>query len=104
MLSAVVGIVVQIAAGIDYPTIPPGPILLLIASALIVFGTGRWGLLAGIIVPGFLVVGGTIASFPRDDLWDPGEPAEFAGLLIQALGQGIALLAGIRAVQRGWSR
>jgi hypothetical protein len=104
MLSAVVGIVIQIAAGVDYPTIPPGPILLAVASGLIVFGTRRWVLIAGVIVPLFLLVGGTIASFAKDNLWDPAEPAQFAGLLIQALGQATALLAGVLAVRARWSR
>ncbi len=35
MLVAVAGIVVQIATGVDYPTIPPGPIILLVAAGIV---------------------------------------------------------------------
>lgn len=96
---AIVGIVIQIAAGMDYPTIPPGPIILGLASAAIVFRPRRWSRYVGILVPAFLLIGGAIASFARDGLWDTNEPGQFIGLFIQAAGQAVALAAGVRALQ-----
>ncbi len=99
MLVAIIGIVIQIAAGVDYPTIPPGPIVLAVASAVVVFRPRRWSRYVGVIVPAFLLIGGTIASFARDELWDTSEPAQFIGLFIQAAAQAVALAAGLRALR-----
>jgi hypothetical protein len=32
------GIIIQYASGVDYPTIPPGPIILLAPAAVVAFG------------------------------------------------------------------
>jgi hypothetical protein len=100
MLVAVAGIVIQIATGVDYPAIPPGPIILLAASAIVALGRWRWAPIVGVIVPAFLLVGGAIAGVLNDDLWDPGEPGQFLGLTVQAVGVIAALIGGIRALSR----
>jgi hypothetical protein len=100
MLAAVVGIVIQIATGVDYPTIPPGPIVLLVAVAIVALGRWRWSPIVGVIVPAFLLIGGTIAGFANDELWDPGEPGQFFGLLVQAAGVITGLIGGILALPR----
>jgi hypothetical protein len=102
MLAAAAGILIQIATGVDYPTVPPGPIILVAAAAIVGLARWRWASIVGVVVPAFLLVGGTIASFARDDLWDLGEPGQFAGLVLQAAGVLLALASGIRALtQRG---
>jgi hypothetical protein len=100
MLIAVVGIVIQIATGVDYPTIPPGPIILLAAVGIVGLGRWRWSPIVGLIVPAFLLVGGTIAGFADDELWDLGEPGQFFGLVVQAVGVIAGLIGGVRALPR----
>lgn len=100
MLVAVVGIVIQIVTGVDYPTIPPGPIVLLVAAGIVAVGRWRWSPIVGVVVPAFLLVGGTIAGFANDELWDPGEPGQFFGLVVQAVGVIAALIGGVRALRR----
>jgi hypothetical protein len=99
MLIAVGGIIIQIATGVDYPPVPPGPIILLVAAAIVGYRPGRRSAVVGVIVPLFLLVGGTMASFANDALWDTGEPGQFAGLTIQVIGEVIALGAGIHALR-----
>ena len=67
MAVAIVGIVVQIALGVDYPTVPPGPILLAAAVVLVIFAPWRWAPVAGAVVPLFLVVGGSLAAVGNAD-------------------------------------
>jgi hypothetical protein len=100
MLVAVAGIVIQIATGVDYPTIPPGPIILLAAVGIVALGRWRWSPIVGVIVPAFLLVGGTIAGFANDELWDLGEPGQFFGLVVQAVGVIAGLIGGVRALAR----
>lgn len=100
MLVAVVGILIQIATGVDYPTIPPGPIILLVAVAIVALGRWRWSPIVGVIVPAFMLVGGTIAGIANDELWDLGEPGQVFGLVVQTGGVVAALIGGIRALPR----
>jgi len=102
MVVAAAGIVVQIVSGSDlFPTIPPGPIILLAGAALVALGPWRWTPVVGVVVPLFVVVGGIIAAFVSgsfvDQLTDPGEVGVFAGSWVQVLGEITALVAGIVA-------
>jgi hypothetical protein len=48
---AAAGIVIQIASGAEYPTIPPGLIILLAAAGLVALATRwRWTTIVGVIV------------------------------------------------------
>jgi hypothetical protein len=114
MVAAAVGIIMQIASGSDlYPTIPPGPIILLAGAALVALGPWRWTPVVGVVVPLFLLVGAVIAAVVSgefvDQLTDPGEVGIFAGDVLQLLGVIIALVAGIVALRqssrtRTWDR
>ncbi|MDH6222184.1 hypothetical protein [Streptomyces pseudovenezuelae] len=42
LLLLAVSIVVQIAAGADYPTVPPGLVIPLVAAGLLLWRTNRW--------------------------------------------------------------
>jgi hypothetical protein len=43
VLAAAAGILIQVLSGVDeYPTIPPGPLLLLLAAALVAVGSRWW--------------------------------------------------------------
>lgn len=102
MVTAIVAIAVQIAAGVDYPAIPPGPIMLAIAVALVVFSRSRWALLVAVIIPLFLTVGGTLASVVKDDvaLRNPDDLVPFLATVLQMAAVIVAFIAGIQALRQ----
>lgn len=57
LLVAAAGIGVQIAGGADYPAVPPGAILLVIAAGIVWFAPWRWAPAAAVVAGVFLVVG-----------------------------------------------
>ena len=57
LLVAVAGIVIQIVSGVDYPTVPPGIVILLVTASVVAFGPWRWAPVAGVVVGLFLLVG-----------------------------------------------
>ena len=107
MVTAAAGIIIQIASGSDlYPTIPPGPIILLAGAALVALGPWRWTPIVGVVVPLFLLVGAVLAAVNSgefvDQLTDPGQAGVgiVAGDVIQMLGVITALVAGIVALRQ----
>jgi hypothetical protein len=53
---------IQIASGAEYPTIPPGLIILLAAAGVVALATRwRWTTIDEVIVSLFLLVGGALA-------------------------------------------
>jgi hypothetical protein len=99
------GMLLQIASGSElYPTIPPGPIILLVGAGVVAFGPWRWSPIIGLIVPLILIVGGTIATVAGneflDQLTEPPDVGIFAGSVTQLLGLIAALVTGIVAVKR----
>ena len=101
LVLAAAGIVVQIAAESDlYPSVPPGPIILLAGAGVVASGPRRWAPYVGVFVPVFLLVGATISAFVAsesfvDQLSDVGEAGIFTGTLVQMMGVVVALAAGI---------
>jgi hypothetical protein len=108
LVVAATGIVIQYVSGVDYPTIPPGPIILLAAAAVVVFGPWSWAIRVGLGAALFLTIGGAIATIAgngyAETLGDPDEAGGFAGAAIQIAGLAIALPAGIIASKRGSRR
>jgi hypothetical protein len=88
-------------AGSDlYPSVPPGPIILLTGAGVVAFGPRRWAPYVGVFVPVFLLVGATISAFVAsesfvDQLSDVGEAGIFTGTMMQMIGVVVALAAGI---------
>jgi hypothetical protein len=105
MVVAIGAIIWQIAAGVDYPAVPPGPIILGVAALVVLFVRATWARVLGIGVPLFLVVGGTIASVADDDnaLRHPGDASPFIATVLQFAALAIALVAGIVAFRDGRS-
>ncbi|MGH2788835.1 MAG: hypothetical protein ACRDJV_13185 [Actinomycetota bacterium] len=101
LVLAAAGIVVQIVAGSDlYPSVPPGPIIVLAGAGVVAFGPRRWAPYVAVFVPVFLLVGATISAFVAsesfvDQLSDVGEAGIFTGTLVQMMGVVVALAAGI---------
>jgi hypothetical protein len=103
LVVAAAGILIQYFSGVEgFPTIPPGPFILLAAAALIVWGPWRWTAAVGVIAPLLGLVLGAMSTILNWDttapLSDPSETAGFAGALLQFLGLIAALGAGIVAV------
>jgi hypothetical protein len=61
---AATGIVIQYVSGVDYPTIPPGPIILLAAAGAVAFGPWRRAPVAGLAIalPAGVVAAGDLGS------------------------------------------
>jgi hypothetical protein len=57
LVVATAGVVVQIVAGVDFPTVPPVLFILLIPAALVYFGRWRWAAIPAVLAGLFLTVG-----------------------------------------------
>jgi hypothetical protein len=104
LLAAAAGIGIQIVAGVDYPTVPPGLIILVVAAGLVAYARWPWVPVVGVVVPLFLLVGGTIATTSRENLGDPGDFGQFFGTLVQAVGVIVALAAGLTVLRSRLAR
>jgi hypothetical protein len=97
------GIMIQYVSGVDFPTIPPGPIILLAAAAVVMFASWRRAPAVGLAAAAFVSLGGVIATIAgngfSETLGDPSEVGGFLGALVQIAGLTIALPAGIAAVR-----
>jgi hypothetical protein len=103
LVVAAAGIVIQIASGAEYPTVPPGPIILLATAGLVAFGARwRWTIIVGVIVSLFLLAGGALAPQTRDQLGDPTQVGVFIGTVIQLLALVVALVAGVAATRQSY--
>jgi hypothetical protein len=105
---AATGIMIQYVSGVDYPTIPPGPIILLAAASVVVFGPWRRAPVVGLVAAAFVSIGGVVATIAgngfNETLGDPGDLGAFLGALVQIAGLVIALPAGVVAVRSRGSR
>jgi len=95
------GIVIQIVAGVDFPTIPPGLIILLVAAGLVAFGPWRWAPIVGAAV-GLSQVIGLFLADQADRLFDSSPLGGAVGLWIQLLAVIVALFAGIVATTQNY--
>jgi hypothetical protein len=94
LLVGAAGIVIQIVSGADYPTVPPGLIILLVAAGLVAFGPWRWTPVVGTAVGLFLFVG-FFASGTAGLLLDPSQFGRFVGVWVQFLAVIVAIVTGI---------
>jgi len=103
LVVAAAGMLVQYASGVDYPTIPPGPIIALVAAAVVAFGPWRRAPVVGLVAAVFISLGGVIATIAGNgftpQLSDPGAVGGFVGTLVQIAGLVIALATGVVAVR-----
>jgi hypothetical protein len=101
LLVAVAGIVIQIVSGIDYPMVPPGIVIVLVAAGVVAFGPWRWAPVAGVVVGLFLLVG-FFASGAAARLLDPSQLGGFVGTWVQFLAVIVAVVAGILAIVQNY--
>jgi hypothetical protein len=104
LIVAAAGIMIQFVSGVDFPTIPPGPIILLVAAAVVLFGPWRWAPAVGLVAAAFVSLGGVVATIVgngfSETLGDPGEVGGFVGAMVQIAGLTIAVPAGVVAARR----
>ena len=80
-----------------FPTVPPGPIILLVAASLVAFAPGRWTPLVGVVVPLAIFVGGLMTGAP-DLLIHPDNVGAVVGSAIQTTALITAIAAGTIAL------
>ena len=99
LAAAGAGIVIQIIAGVNYPAVPPGLVILLAAAAIVWLVPWRWTPMFGVVCAAFLLFGGFAAAQGRYDLTHPGtHPGAFAGTLLQMVAMAVAVVAGVVAL------
>lgn len=97
LVTAAVGIVVQILSGADYPAVPPGIAILLAAAAFVWFAPWRWCPAVGALA-GLSQLLGLFAAGEATRLVVPDSAGDTAGLWLQLLAVTAAVLAGAAAV------
>jgi hypothetical protein len=102
-LIAAAGVVIQIASGAAYPTVPPVFFILLIPAGLVALGRWRWtpaiATLGGVFLTAGLFLSGSSAR-----LLDLSRFGESMGLWVQALAVLVVTVAGITATVRNYGR
>ena len=93
LLVAAAGIVIQIISGVDFPTVPPGLIILLVAAGLVAFGPWRWTPVVGTVLGLWLLIGFSLSG-EAGRLLDAGQFGGFVGLWIQFLAVIVSVVAG----------
>jgi hypothetical protein len=96
LVVAAAGVVVQIVAGVDFPTVPPVLFILLIAAALAYFGRWRGAAIPAVLAGLFLTVG-LFLSGESVRLFDTdlqGGAAGSVGLWVQTVAVSVAAVAG----------
>jgi hypothetical protein len=95
-LGIAVGIVIQIATGVDsYPTVPPGAVLAVVVAALLVLVRWRFIAVLGLIFPLWIAIGAVFTSGTGDRLGDPGSVGPFIGTLLQMIAVAVGIITGL---------
>lgn len=95
LLVSAVCIVVQIAGGAtDYPTVPPGAVILAVAALVTALRRPWWTPAIGAVVALFLCVGGALAPNTAMHLADPRILVS-GGTLVQLVAMPVAFVAGV---------
>lgn len=105
LVVAAIGVMIEYVTGVPgFPTVPPGPIILVAAAVVVAMVAWRWIVVLGLVAAAFLSVGAVAAGTTADVLAEPGVIGQFLGALIQVLGLVVALVAGVAAMFSGSAR
>ncbi|GLP63397.1 hypothetical protein TUSST3_00190 [Streptomyces sp. TUS-ST3] len=87
----------QIAAGADYPTVPPGLVIALVAATLLAWRTNGWttGLALGV---GLFIGVGAILTPDTGDHLSSGDTALIASTVAELVALAALVIAGAAAV------
>lgn len=94
LITAAAGIVVQMLGGADYPIVPPGVVVLLVAAGLFAL-RNRWASLIGVLISVFISFGAVVTPNMGDQLAEPSAAGVFTGTVIQLVGLAVGLLCGL---------
>jgi hypothetical protein len=100
MVVAAAGILIEYVSGVEgFPTVPPGPFILVGSAALVAWGPPGWTVAVAVFAPLLSLVLGTMSTVlhwgTTAPLSHPGETAGFVGAVLQVVGLLVALGAGI---------
>lgn len=100
---AALGLIIEVISDVPgFPTVPLGPIILVVAAGFVALAPWRWSPVVGLLAAVFLTVGNAISgSGTTDRLGAPSEFGQFAGTTVFLLGLLLALTAGAAASARG---
>ena len=104
LLATAAGMILQIAAGSKlYPSFA-GPIVLVVAAAIVAFGPGRWTPYVALLVPLVLGLGAIIAAVMSGEfivqLTDISRPGILLGSLLHVIGLIAAVGGGVGMLRR----
>jgi len=104
LVGVAVGIWIQALAGApEYPTIPPGPIVLVVLAAVIALvHRWKWMPITGTLLSALIFAGAFATPYTGNRLGDPGAVGAFTGTVIQMLALVIGVVAGIFATAEGY--
>lgn len=85
--------------GAQFPTVPPGLILLLVAIAAHLLIPRWWAAAVGTAIPLMIAVGGVVAPEAREAIGDPGDVDAFVGTLAVFAGAAAAVAGAITVVE-----
>jgi len=103
LIATAVGIWIQAFSGApEYPTIPPGPIILVVVALIVAFG-GRWRPIPilGAALSGLILVGAFVRPETRRHLNAP-EIGVVAGTIVQMIGLVMGLFGGLAATVQAY--
>jgi hypothetical protein len=106
LVANAVGIWIQAFAGDpEYPSIPPGPIVLVIIAAIVALGT-RWRgtALLGALLSLWITVGAFATPFTARRLGQPEILGVFVGTIVQVAGLALGDIAGVAAAVQNLRR
>ena len=97
-----IGLIIEVVSGVPgFPTVPPGPIILIVAAAFVALARWRWAPILGLVAALFITIGNVVSdSGTAGRLSDPGAFGPFAGTALLVLGLALALVAGLAASRR----
>lgn len=95
LLAIVLGLTIQISSGVDYPPIPPGAIIVVVAIALVAVTSWRWVSVIGVLVPLFFTFASFAVPDARENLFDPANSEILIGTLVFVTGAVVGLVSGI---------
>jgi len=96
LVTATIGVAIQIISGVPYPKVPPVCFILLVPAGLLAFGRWRWIPII-VILAGLFLVMGLFSSGASVRLFKPEQFGGCIGLWVQMLGVVVATVAAIIA-------